>query len=209
MKQPPLISQERALIAVALENVLREVGFLRVIASELPASSDESEGAIPRADYRLELKERNRFGDNAPSLWVELKYIHSGEPGYIRRAIKTANHKINREADIIVLGAPYIPPHSQAICREHEIGYVDLVGNVRVVKQPLFIERRSDERPQADRKQMNSIFSTKSARVVRALLKDPYRRWTVSELADVAKISMGQVSNVKAWLLEHEQITVL
>ncbi len=85
---------------------------------------------------------------------------------------------------------------------------MDLVGNVRIVKQPLFIERRSDERPQAERKQMNSIFSTKSARVVRALLKDPYRLWTVSELADVAKISMGQASNVKAWLLEHEQITV-
>jgi hypothetical protein len=103
-----------------------------------------------------------------------------------------------------VLIAPYLSPEAQALCKENNVAFIDLVGNARLAFDNLFIERRVSDKPPADRRELKSLFKPKSAQVLRALLRDPKRAWRVTELAGVAGVSLGHVSNVRMGLLDRE-----
>ncbi|MBC7052256.1 hypothetical protein G6O46_24925, partial [Salmonella enterica subsp. enterica serovar Enteritidis] len=100
--------------------------------------------------------------------------------------------------------APYISPEAQALCNEFEVGYLDLVGNARIVFDTVFIERRVDTKPPAIQRSLKSIFKPKSAQVLRVLLRDPDRAWRVADLAHTAEVSLGHVSNVRSELVDRE-----
>jgi hypothetical protein len=100
-----------------------------------------------------------------------------------------------------VLMAPYLSPEAQALCREQEVGYLDLHGNAHLAFDGVFIERQVAGKPPVERRALRSLFKPKSARVLRALLRDPARAWRVVDLAEDAGVSLGHVSNVRTALL--------
>lgn len=100
--------------------------------------------------------------------------------------------------------APYLSPQAQALCREQDVGYLDLEGNARLVFGSVFIERQVASRPPAERRELRSLFKPKSAQVLRVLLREPSRGWRVAALADAAGVSLGHVSNVRVGLLDRE-----
>lgn len=55
-----------------------------------------------------------------------------------------------------------------------------------------------------ERRELRSLFKPKSAQVLKVLLREPSRRWRVAELAEVAGVSLGHVSNVRNGLLDRE-----
>jgi len=100
--------------------------------------------------------------------------------------------------------APYLSPEAQTLCREHEVGFLDLEGNARLVFDGVFIERLVSSKPPVERRELKSLFKPKSAQVLRVMLRDPGRPWRVTELAEIAGVSLGHVSNVRSGLLDRE-----
>jgi hypothetical protein len=82
--------------------------------------------------------------------------------------------------------------------------FLDLEGGVRLVFDGIFIERRVASRPAVEHRELRSLFKPKSARVLRAMLRDPGRNWRLAELAEAAGVSLGHISNLKVGLLDRE-----
>lgn len=130
----------------------------------------------------------------------------SGQPRHVRAALHQLHNYVARKAQgaIPVFVAPYLSPNAQSLCREEGVGFLDLEGNVHLVFDGIFIERQVANKPDSERRELKSLFSPKSAQVLRMLLRDPGRTWRVVELAEAAAVSTGHVSNVRNGLLDRE-----
>ena len=135
----------------------------------------------------------------------------NGQPRYVRAALHKLRNYVTHAAQgaIPVFVAPYLSPNAQALCREEGVGYIDLEGNVHLSFDGIYIERQVATRPESERRGLKSLFTPKSAQVLRALLRDPNRTWRVVELAEAAAVSVGHVSNVRSNLLNREWAEVL
>ena len=109
---------------------------------------------------------------------------------------------------IPMIVSPYLSPESRAICLDHDIAYLDLVGNARLAFDTVYIERAVAEKPVAETRSLRSIFSPKAAAILRVLLREPGRAWRVADLAAQARASYGHVSNVRKALLAREWVEV-
>lgn len=130
----------------------------------------------------------------------------NGQPRYIRSAVAQLRNYIEhqqRDAYGVVI-APYFSPASQQICRDENIGFLDFEGNCRLVFNGVFIERAVPLKPSTERRELKSIYSPRSAQVLRLLLRQPERRWKVVDLAAAAHVSLGQASNVRNALIDRE-----
>ncbi|HSB71933.1 MAG TPA: type IV toxin-antitoxin system AbiEi family antitoxin [Candidatus Methylomirabilis sp.] len=102
--------------------------------------------------------------------------------------------------------APYISQQSAQICTENGIGYVDLAGNCRLSFGRVYVEREGRPNPIPQRRDLRSLYSTRTTRVLRVLLLDPKKTWKLQPLAREAGVSLGQVYNVKKLLADREWI---
>lgn len=137
---------------------------------------------------------------------ILLEVKSSGQPRAIRGAIDQARHAAERVGGkfVAVVGAPYIADAARRLCEEAGVGWIDLAGNVRIVGPGLYIDRQTTEKPKAVARELKSPFAPKSARVLRCLLETPGRAWKVTDLAEAANVSLGQVSNVRRALIDRE-----
>jgi hypothetical protein len=130
----------------------------------------------------------------------------NGQPRNTREAIYQLHNYINRlkKPGIPILIAPYLSPASRNLCTENGVSFLDFEGNARLAFGNVFIERLLSPKPEPQRREFRSLFSPKSAEVLRVLLRDPKRVWKVVDLANEAFVSLGHVSNVRTALLERE-----
>lgn len=130
----------------------------------------------------------------------------SGEPRLIRescaRLLALITKSPGRENLYPVVAAKYISKRSAEICKEMNVGYLDLSGNCRFAFDSIFIEREVLENKKVEKRPLRSLFSPKSSRVVRIMLEDPSRAWQVQDLSATAQISIGLASKVKQKLLD-------
>ena len=103
-----------------------------------------------------------------------------------------------------VLASNFLSPRTREICREEGTGYLDLAGNCFLQFEDLYLERVVDKNPSPSRGRPPSLFAPVSSRILRVMLEAPERAWLVSELAAVARVSLGQASNVTRRLLDEE-----
>ena len=66
------------------------------------------------------------------------------------------------------------------------------------------MERVAFPRPDGQQRPLRSLFAPKATRVLRVLLEDPGRPWTLKALASETKVSLGQAFKVKQRLLDQE-----
>ena len=147
---------------------------------------------------------RVHHGGATRLLAIEVKA--DGAPRFVRSAVYQLESYVARfrqEAPALgidqvvpVVVSPYLSPASRAICRGHDIAYLDLEGNARLVFNGVYIERSVPTRPKPESRALRSIFSPKAAAILRALLREPDRPWLVTDLAASANASLGHVSNV-------------
>lgn len=183
-------------LATALITALKRVPWIsqNSIYRE-PTANDDS-----RDDFRLLLV----LEDRTQTIVGEVK--SRGFPKQIRQAAQGLRLRLNSlSPDYMgVIGAPYLSETSRQICAEFELGFIDLAGNCRLVGPGFFVEHLGGEPPKAEKKAFVSIFSPKSAHVLRALFREPYREWKVADLAEASGVSVGQVSNVRSALINNE-----
>lgn len=130
----------------------------------------------------------------------------SGQPRHAREAInqlRASAGKLKQDSVLIFI-APFLTSATQQLCREESVGYLDFEGNAFVSFGPVYIERSTDSRPQAERREIRALFKPRSAQVLRILFRDPSRVWKLSELAAQSGVSIGHVSNVRDALADRE-----
>ncbi|WP_418132262.1 type IV toxin-antitoxin system AbiEi family antitoxin (plasmid) [Variovorax sp. 375MFSha3.1] len=190
----------------SVKNVERQAAAaLRVLLEQVPAIQlldIEHEALSP--DHGVGIVAHFEVYGRRQALVCEVK--SSGQPRHVRLALlQLRDYVMNQAKDAVpVFIAPYLSPEAQALCREHEVGYLDLEGNARLALDSVFIERQVASKPAVERRELRSLFKPKSAQVLRVMLRDPQRAWRVTELAEAAEVSLGHVSNVRVGLLDRE-----
>jgi len=181
-----------------LQQLLMSIPFLSMSSS---ASEPPPIAKGLRPDFVLSL-----FANGEPwQLIVECK--SDGQPRHIRSAalqVKDYVRQIANAHTYPMVMAPFISPASAEICKEAGVGFADLAGNCHIAFDRVFIDRSVAENPYRKRRVQRSIFSPKSARILRLLLADPASVWRVAQLAEQAQVSLGQVSNLRRRLLDEE-----
>jgi len=181
-----------------LEDVFGEIPFIKNV--EITRQEGEEEGLI---DFFVSLNTSER----RLNLLVEVK--SSGQPRFAREVV---NQFLRLKEDSRYSGAypvfmaSYISETSANICKEGDVGYLDLAGNAYLSFDSIFISREGRKNPYISTRALRSIYQPKSSRVVRVLLMDPARYWKFQELSDEAGVSLGQVANVKKGLKDREWI---
>lgn len=195
MKMPESVKELELRAAGALRELLAEVPTLRLDDVKLEQS---------QLDRPIDILARLKANDRPHMLVCEVK--SNGQPRHVRAALLQLRNYVAHLGDdaVPVFIAPYLSQEAQALCKENKVGFLDLVGNARLVFDNVFIERRVSGRPSIERRELKSLFSPKSAQVLRVMLRDPKREWRVAELADTAGVSLGHVSNVRTGLLGRE-----
>ena len=151
------------------------------------------------ASYQLIVEVRS---DGAP------RHVRSGVfqlKGYVSH-LHQFGHTEMGERWIPMLASPYLSPQSRSICTDHDVAYLDLVGNAHLTFGDVYIDRAVADRPKSETRSLRSIFTPKAAAILRVMLRDPDRPWRVVELAEKAQTSLGHVSNVRKALLSRELI---
>jgi len=183
------------------ENVLRacleKVPFVRIALL-----SREVDGGGLRADLVITIA----LPDSKQTLVVDVK--NNGQPRLAREAVNQLMRYRETYPDSYgVFIAPYISPRSAEICTKDGIGYVDLAGNCRLSFNQVYIEQEGKPNPFAMKRDLRSLYSPKAARVLRVLLSNSKKAWKTQELTNEAKVSLGQISNVKKLLGNREWIS--
>lgn len=180
----------------ALCEAIRKVPAVTVEAIEREArSANQAAG-----DVALHIRCANR----PYTLLGEVK--SNGQPRHARIAsllLRDRSARTNRNV-IPVFIAPYLSLESRAICQKYDVGFLDLMGNMRIVFDTVFIDREVADKPISERRNLRSVFSPRAARMIRIMLWDPSRPWRVQDLASAADISIGHVSNVRKALIDRE-----
>jgi hypothetical protein len=158
------------------------------------------QGVRPDLIVKVKTNDRGKY-----SLIFEVK--SAGQPRYTRMAASQLKAIIgNRKNYYGVFAATFISDESKQICRENDIGYIDLAGNCYFKFDNVYIMNEGLSNPYPNTRPLKSIFSTKSTRALRVLLCNPQKKWFVKDLSKEANLSLGQTFNIKQRLLEFEFI---
>src|SRR6266849_1418894 len=195
-----MLIERRVLKAVQtrLRETLAEVPFARAKRWK-EATRAARKGATSQVDLAVDLI----AGGKPWRLLVEAK--GSGEPRIVRSGVQQLQqYQVPGERTYGVVAASYLGPESRKICRDAGIGFIDLVGNCRLVFDQVFIERLGAPNPVVERRPLRSIFAPKASRILRVLLEAPKTPWKVQDLAREARVSLGLTAKVKQRLLDLE-----
>jgi len=186
MKEQEVLQQAEAAIRECLDGV----PFLTIqdATAEAPLLGGQPDLVV---HMQTPLGQRN--------LVVEVKA--SGQPLIARGAIE----QLRGYCEVIpnaypVLLAPYISDATARLCEKRGVGYVDLVGNCRLNFDQVYVEQRGRPNQYSERRELRSLYSPKSERILRVLLNAPRKAWKVQDLAKEAQVSIGLVSKAKRTL---------
>lgn len=150
-------------------------------------------------DFRVELRAGKR------RVKIVGRYKDNGQPRIARQTVLEIKEALATEPQACgVFAAPYVSPASAEICRQAGIGYLDLSGNCLIVFDTVYIKREGAPNIRAQRRDLRSLYSAKSERILRVLLTRAKQTWKTEALAKSAQVSVGQVANVKKLLADRE-----
>jgi hypothetical protein len=191
LREEDILTRGRA----ALLNLLKQAGEAVNVQMETPIRRSDQPDIIARVKIKGEEK----------LVLAEVKT--SADPRNIRQTFLQLQSHIQRfPTSYGMILVPSISERSRELCEEHGIGYLDLKGNSFVKFAGIFVRTVAQARDDREPSRAKTIFAPVSTRLIRALLGEPSRRWRLTELAEVARVSLGQAYKVKEELLNQEFI---
>jgi len=177
---------------------------LHQLLSQIPIIEIESLGQnLAEANHAAGLLAHIRTAKMERTLVCEV--LTNGQPRHVRTALLQLHEHIAHEKSAIpVLIAPYLSPATRVMCRNRQVGFLDLQGNAWIAFDGVFIERQVTDKPATEHRALKSLFKPKSAQLLRAMLREPEKAWRVIELVEATGVSLGHVSNVRTALLDRE-----
>ena len=198
------------------EREILAVGAVQELLGHVPSVQVESVEYQDRITDNLRIDARIGFSHGGASYQLIVEVKSDGAPRHVRSAVfqlkgyvahlHQSGHTKRGERWIPMLASPYLSPQSRAICTDHDVAYLDLVGNAHLSFGDVYIDRAVADQPKSETRSLRSIFTPKAAAILRVMLRDPDRPWRVVELAEKARASLGHVSNVRKALLSRELI---
>lgn len=148
-----------------------------------------------------------RLGLGRPEVELDMLCVilPTGEAEEVRRflaQISQAQQETLQGQGLAVLIAPRLDLEAQMLCRDAGVGYFDLTGNAGLQTEQLYIEITGERNDPGQKRIIQSPFEGKSERVVRRLLLEPGRVWSMRDLAAAAEVSLGLASMVTTTLTE-------
>ncbi|MGD8373805.1 MAG: type IV toxin-antitoxin system AbiEi family antitoxin [Candidatus Woesebacteria bacterium] len=95
-----------------------------------------------------------------------------------------------------VVAAIFLGKRVREALKKEGVGYLDLAGNFYLNIPGVYAERIIDKNPFSSTPPLKNIFSPISSRITRALLEDPKKEWSISDLSTTTGVSLGQTYNV-------------
>lgn len=174
--------KEEEIIYILPQKLRELVPELEVLEHEVGVSFGGSE----RYDLLLNV----RIDQVTRKLLCEVKSV--GEPRYLYQAISQISTVAAEVPDISpIIVAPYISEEGRRLCREAQVGYVDLTGNVFLRFDNVLIDKSGEGLVPRDRRALKRLFAPVSSRIVRVLLENPGKVWTFQGLAQESEASLG------------------
>lgn len=182
-----------------IREVFQEIPFVQNV--QIEREPRVKQGMCPDFLIRLKLPEEEQL------IVSEVK--NSGQPRLAKEAINQLyRYNVDWPNAYSVFIAPYISESTAQICKEQNVGYIDLSGNCFLKFSKYFISKEGKPNTRAKKRDLRSLYSPKAERVLRVLLANPEEKWKLQKLAKEADVSIGQASNVKKLLLDREWINV-
>jgi len=183
------------------ENKIKEV------LCEIPSISIEKTkkdvriSPLFQADLIMEIFLNNK----RKNIIVEIKTV--GEPRYIRSAVQQLSSYLKKTIDAYgIIASPYISEKTGEICKEGNIGYIDLSGNCVLSFDTIYIEKKNYKSIACRKRDLKSLFSKKTTRLLRILLSRLEKIWTQTNLSNESNVSIGLTNRVIKRLYDLEYI---
>ena len=107
----------------------------------------------------------------------------------------------------LVVVAPMVDPQARHLLQDRGIGYLDLNGNAYLETPNVYVQLGGRTKKAPPRQSFRSPFQGKGERVVRRLLLQPKKHWTMRQLGRAAEVSLGLTSTVTSALAEMGAVT--
>jgi len=192
MKEKEMIKK----VEVILKDVLYEVQNISILKTQI--SPKISPFFLP--DLSLEII----FNNKRKTIIIETKSV--GEPRYIRSAVQQIATNLNKIEDAYgIIAAPYISEKTGEICKEANIGYIDLVGNCFISFDTIYIKKENYKSIYSEKRELKSLFSKKTTRLLRILLCNSEKTYTQMSLSKESNVSIGLTNRAvkKLYSLEY------
>ena len=137
---------------------------------------------------------------NDEEIKIQLVISADGYPKQIKEAIS----RMDSDMYCVIL-APYITDQTAELCKNADVGFLDLAGNCYIAYGSLYVEikgNKNENKPGRGAKSIYERSSVVSSVILRMLLENSGRKWKLKELAEAAGCSIGQVSKVKDFLVK-------
>lgn len=147
--------------------------------------------------FKIQMEDGNSFD-------VILHIMKAGYPKQIQILFEQISEK-----GYHIVAAPFISESSEKICRNQNVGYIDAAGNCFIQYHSIYINITGYKNDAVSKRALKSIFersSIVSSKILRIMFSDVNKYWKLKELAETAECSIGQVSKVKDFLLNHAWI---
>lgn len=104
-----------------------------------------------------------------------------------------------------IIAASFISERTGEICKKANFGYIDLSGNCYLSFNSIYIEKTNFLNIFKEKKEVKSLFSRKTSRILRALLTETEKTWTQKNLSEKSETSIGLTNRLvkKLYDLEH------
>jgi len=177
-----------------------EAALIRALPGLLPCLKVSSARRRPAEHPAGFVVEARTPTDRRLRLYVEVRRALS--PAQVRERARQLKARVGGQSSCAVLASRFLSPRVREICREEQVGYVDLAGNCYLRLGDLYVERAVEKNPFPAQGRPASLFSPVSSRLLRALLSAPARAWQVQALARESGASLGQASSVCRRLID-------
>ncbi len=183
------------------QRILKELPFL---LPALKVSKIEVEKKISDQVFDLAFKTKTKDRQE----WLLLCEIKGLLQPRIAREISTRFKEriANSNRVYPVLITTFTGESTREVLKKEGVGYLDLAGNCFLEFNNVYIEKIVDKNPFVDKRKLKTIFKPISSRILRVLLEEPKKGWKILELSRIAKVSLGQTSNVCRWLIDEEYV---
>jgi len=154
-----------------------------------------TQGQEVQKKFKADVLVKTRYKNKEKDLVIEIKSI--GEPRHIEQAITQLKlYTNNIDNSYPIVASSFLSEKSREICKQLNVGYIDLLGNIYLDLPYFHIDKQSKETIPKEKKKQKQLFSPIATRIIRTLLLEPDDEWTIKSLSEKTKVSLGYTHRV-------------